>query len=232
MLKKEKIKNKKGKKVMKEKEFKKYGQEVLLTVLKIASKKLEKLKEIEDLSGAEIVKNKIIAPYEKLYGLFLELEEDAVSKDKLEELKKTIEKLRKQNSLDISVIEKNMKIRERLKEESGAKTVEKFFKYNLKKLTNKMDMIKEKYLLFYEKEEELENLLKDAIQEDEQFDILGRLQPIREELSKLEREYIENEKNIGIFKKKLESRWPYEIYGLISEEKLLGAYKELFKMED
>ncbi|MGL4211349.1 MAG: hypothetical protein ACRCRT_07345, partial [Cetobacterium somerae] len=81
-------------------------------------------------------------------------------------------------------------------------------------------------------EQNLENLLKDTIQEEEQFDIIYKLQPVREKLRDTEDKYLVVEKDINQLKKKLESKWPYEIYGVVSEEELLETYKEAFKMED
>lgn len=217
---------------MKNKNFKEYGIEILLTVLKIASTQLDKLKEIGDLSGAEILESSVIIPYEKIYGLLLETDVEKISNEELEKLKTIVEQIREKNKIKNSIIENNIKIRKELKENSGAKTVEKFFKYNLKKLNDKKSIIKEKYLEYYDKEEKLENLLKDTIQEKDQFDIINELHPIRENLSRLEREYLKNEEKIAMFEKKIESKWTYEIYGLISEAELLKTYKDVFKMEE
>lgn len=43
-----------------------YAQEVILTVLKMTSTQLDKLREMGDLSGVEILEEKVIVPYERI----------------------------------------------------------------------------------------------------------------------------------------------------------------------
>lgn len=215
-----------------ERDFKNYSLEVILTVLKITSNQLDKMKEIGDLSGTEILQEKVIAPYEKIYGALLEMDMDKMSSDEIENFKKTLEDIREKNGLTVEGIEKSLELRGKYRGHSGSEVVEKFYKYNLNRLLDRKDKIVEKYNELATEEENLENLLKDTIQEVDQFDIIDRLQPVREKLREIEKKYIAVEEDIKVLKGKLESKWPSEIYGVISEEELLETYKDTFKMED
>ena len=217
---------------MKRDEFILYAQEVILTVLKTTSLQLDKLKEIGDLSGVEILEEKVLVPYERIYGALLEMKIDKMDSKEFEAFENMVEEIREKNNLSIDMIEENLEKREKLEGKSGAIVVKRFFKYNLNRLLDRKDKIVEKYNKLAMEEQKLENLLKDTIQEEEQFDIIYKLQPVREKLRDTEDKYLVVEKDINQLKKKLESKWPYEIYGVVSEEELLETYKEAFKMED
>ncbi|MGL5355499.1 MAG: hypothetical protein ACRDAQ_02945 [Cetobacterium sp.] len=217
---------------MKKEKFRAYSQEVILTVLKITSSQIDKLKEIGDLSGVELLEDKVIKSYERIYGALLEMKVENMPEDEFKAFKEMVEEIREKNSLSIEKIEDYLFRREKLKNNSGATVVKKFFKYNLNRLLDNKDKLLETYNILSNEEEKLENLLKDTIQEEEQFDIIYKLQPVREKLRDVEEKYLSVEKDITQIKRKLESKWPYEIYGVISEEELLETYKEAFKMED
>lgn len=217
---------------MKRDEFRDYAQEVILTVLKITSTQLDKLKEMGDISGEEILTEKVLLPYEKIYGALLEIKVDEMSEEEFNSFKEMVEEIREKNSLSFEKIQKSLKKRVELKDKSGATVIKKFFKYNLNRLLDKKDKITSRYNELVTEEQNLENLLKDTIQEEEQFDIIYKLQPVREKLRDIESKYLSVEKDINQLKKKLESRWPSDIYGVISEEELLETYKEAFKVED
>lgn len=217
---------------MEREKFRAYAQEVVLTVLKMTSVQIDKLREMGDLSGVEILEEKVIAPYEKIYGALLEMKVESMSDEDFKPFENMVEEIRKKNSLSEEKVLNNLKKREELKGKSGATVVKRFFKYNLNRLLDRKDKIAEKYNELALKEENLENLLKDTIQEEEQFDIIYKLQPVREKLRDIEAKYLAVETDINQLKRKLESKWPYEVYGVISEEELLETYKEAFKMED
>ncbi|WP_297597380.1 hypothetical protein [uncultured Cetobacterium sp.] len=217
---------------MKKDKFREYALEVALTVLKISSTQLDKLKEKGDLSGVEILQEKVICPYERIYGALLEMKVDKMSDEEFNSFKEMVEELRVKNSLTTEAIENALKRRDDLKNNSGSKVVEKFYKYNINRLLDKKSKIVEVFNSLGIEEQKLENLLKDTIQEEEQFDIIYKLQPVREKLRDVEIKYVKVEKDIDELKKKLESKWPYEIYGVVSEKELLETYKEAFKTED
>ena len=217
---------------MEREKFRAYAQEVVLTVLKMASVQIDKLREMGDLSGVEILEEKVIAPYEKIYGALLEMKVESMSDEDFKPFEDMVEEIREKNSLSEEKVLNNLKKREELKGKSGATVVKRFFKYNLNRLLDRKDKIAEKYNELALKEENLESLLKDTIQEEEQFDIIYKLQPVREKLRDIEAKYLAVDTDINQLKRKLESKWPYEVYGVISEEELLETYKEAFKMED
>ena len=209
-----------------------YAQEIILTVLKTTSLQLDKLKESGDLSGVELLEEKVLIPYERIYGALLEMKIDKMDNKEFEDFQNMIEEIREKNKLSMVEVEENLEKRERFKDKSGAIVVKRFYKYNLNRLLDKKDKIVKKYNELAVQEQNLENLLKDTIQEDEQFDIIYELQPVRAKLRDIEERYLSVERDINQLKKKLESKWPYEIYGVISEKELLKTYKEAFKMED
>ena len=209
-----------------------YAQEIILTVLKTTSLQLDKLKESGDLSGVELLEEKVLIPYERIYGALLEMKINKMDNKEFEDFQNMIEEIREKNKLSMVEVEENLEKRERFKDKSGAIVVKRFYKYNLNRLLDKKDKIVKKYNELAVQEQNLENLLKDTIQEDEQFDIIYELQPVRAKLRDIEDRYLSVERDINQLKKKLESKWPYEIYGVISEKELLKTYKEAFKMED
>ena len=217
---------------MEREKFRAYAQEVILTVLKMTSVQIDKLREMGDLSGVELLEEKVITPYEKIYGALLEMKVESMSDEEFKPFEEMVEEIRVKNSLSKDKVLENLEKRAELKGNSGATVVKRFFKYNLNRLLDKKDKITDKYNELALEEQNLENLLKDTIQEEEQFDIIYKLQPVREKLRDTEDKYLVVEKDINQLKKKLESKWPYEIYGVVSEEELLETYKEAFKMED
>ncbi|MGL4358363.1 hypothetical protein [Cetobacterium sp.] len=217
---------------MERERFRVYAQEVILTVLKMTSVQIDKLREMGDLSGVEILEEKVVIPYEKIYGALLEMKVENMSDDEFKPFEEMVEEIREKNSLSVEKVLENLEKREKLKGISGATVVKRFFKYNLNRLLDKKDKITEKYNELALEEQNLENLLKETIQEEEQFDIIYKLQPVREKLREIEQRYLSVERDINQLKRKLESKWPYEIYGVVSEEELLETYKEAFKMED
>ncbi|MGL4987980.1 MAG: hypothetical protein ACRCYM_02850 [Cetobacterium sp.] len=217
---------------MKKEKFRAYATEIILTVLKMTSSQIDKLKEMGDLSGVELLEDKVVKSYEKIYGALLEMKVENMPEEEFTAFKEMVEEIREKNNLSTSQIENYLSKREEFKNNSGAIVVKRFFKYNLNRLLDKKDKILEKYNLLASEEQNLENLLKDTIQEEEQFDIIYKLQPVREELREIEVKYLRVEKDIEQLKRKFESKWPYEIYGVVSEEELLETYKEAFKMEE
>lgn len=217
---------------MERKEFKKYAIEVVLTVLKMSSVQMDKLKDIGDLSGTEILQEKVITPYERIYGALLEMNVEKMDDEEFKSFQDMVEEIRTKNNVSKEQVETAMIKRVENKGRSGAKVVEKFYKYNLNRLLDNKEKVVEAFDKYSIEEQKLENLLKDTVQEQEQFDIIYELQPVREKIREIEQKYISLEKEINEVKTKLESKWPYEIYGVVSEEELLETYKETFKMEE
>ncbi|MGL5089013.1 MAG: hypothetical protein ACRC6Z_06125, partial [Cetobacterium sp.] len=122
---------------MEKEKFRAYAQEVILTVLKITSAQIDKLKELGDLSGVELLEEKVITSYERIYGALLEMKVENMSEDEFVAFQNMLEEIREKNKLPIEKIEKYISRRESLKNHSGASVVKKFFKYNLNRILDK-----------------------------------------------------------------------------------------------
>lgn len=216
---------------MKREKFKKYGQEIMLMVLRTTSKKIEELEKIGDISGREILEKDVITPYEKIYKSLSDMEIDNYTDEEFEYLKKTLEDIREKNSLAVAEVNKNLELREKNRGKSGSEVVERFFKYELNRALDRKDEIQKRYEKLLERENILQLELGNAIQEEEQFEIIYSLHPIKKEMRELEEKYLEMEKNIKNIKNKIDSKWYYEIYGIISEEELLKTYKNIYNIK-
>ena len=108
---------------MKKEEFISYAQEVILTVLKITSTQLDKLREMGDISGEEILTEKVLLPYEKIYGALLEMKVDKMNEEEFNSFKDMVEEIREKNRLPLEKIQETLKKREELKNKSGAKKI-------------------------------------------------------------------------------------------------------------
>lgn len=211
--------------------FKEYGIEIMLIVLRKTLKKIEEFEKKGDISGKEILEKEVIIPYENIYKSLLEIEIDKYTEEEFEYLKKTLEDIRIKNLIEKEEIEKNIELRRKYKGKSGLEVVERFFRYELNRALDRKDEIQKYYSVLLEKENELQLQLSDAIQEEEQFDIIYSLQPVRKEMRELEEKYLDIEKNIKNIKNRIDSKWYYEIYGIISEEELLKTYKNIYNIK-
>lgn len=212
--------------------FLNYMKEIILYVLRETQKRIDEFDKIGDLSGSEILSDKVIKPYEKIYKALLSSKIDELKDDEFEYLKNMLEDIKEKNCIDEKKIEQLMKRRVELKGKSGAEVVEKFYKYSLNRALEKKDKIVEKYNDLCKEEQNLDYLLKETIQEQEQFDIIYKLQPVREKIRAIEDKYIVIEDEIKKIKNRLENRWSFEIYGVIPESELLEVYKSVFDIKE
>ena len=70
--------------------------------------------------------------------------------------------------------------------------------------------------------------LSNAIQEKEQMEIIDKLQPIRQEYRKIEKQIDIYQKGIEEAEKILENKWQYEIYGTREEKELKDVFLEVY----
>ncbi len=170
------------------KEFIKYAREVCLQNLFLADNIKVDLKNQDNLYEVERIEKEIIPVYENIY---LSLDKEILfnlykeNKKVFDQLKKTIDKMKKDSNLKDEYIKTQIKKREDLKGKSGAEVVEKFFKYKIKELKKIKGDLLEKINKLLDKEEKLNSDLSNAIQEVEQLEIMEKLQPIRAEFRKL-----------------------------------------------
>ena len=82
---------------------------------------------------------------------------------------------------------------------------------------------KEKQFMIRQKE--LEKELADTIQAEDEIKVFEKLRDNGKKLDDLDIKIQKLEEKIAEIKYNIESRWPYEIYGLISKEKLYEEVK-------
>ena len=112
-------------------DFTKYAKEVCLQNLFLADNIKVDLKNQDNLYEVEKIEKEIISVYENIFlsldeGFLLNLYEENTKAFK--QLEETIEKMRKDANLKDEYIESQIKKREKLKGNSGAEVVEKFFR--------------------------------------------------------------------------------------------------------
>ena len=212
-------------------EILKFSTEVILQVFVKINKRVEELKNNDEISALEILQNEVIPKYEKLYkGLKTEIKDDEeIDIEKFENIKKYIYDIMKENSFTEEFIRTQMKLREKFQGESGAEVVKKLFEYEKKQMENTKYNLLDKVNKVLDKEDKLAMDLKNAIQEEEQIECIYKLQPVREEYRALEEKVLRVQKNIDDLKKKLDSEWTYEIYGTISKDEMLNTYNQTMK---
>lgn len=212
-------------------EILKFSTEVILQVFVKINKRVEELKNNDEISALEILQNEVIPKYEKLYkGLKTEIKDDEeIDIEKFENIKKYIYDIMKENSFTEEFIRTQMKLREKFQGESGAEVVKKLFEYEKKQMKNTKYNLLDKVNKVLDREDKLAMDLKNAIQEEEQIECIYKLQPVREEYRALEEKVLRVQKNIDDLKKKLDSEWTYEIYGTISKDEMLNTYNQTMK---
>lgn len=212
-------------------EILKFSTEVILQVFVKINKRVEELKNNDEISALEILQNEVIPKYEKLYkGLKTEIKDDEeIDIEKFENIKKYIYDIMKENSFTEEFIRTQMKLREKFQGESGTEVVKKLFEYEKKQMENTKYNLLDKVNKVLDREDKLAMDLKNAIQEEEQIECIYKLQPVREEYRALEEKVLRVQKNIDDLKKKLDSEWTYEIYGTISKDEMLNTYNQTMK---
>lgn len=215
-------------------EILKFSIEVILQIFIKINRRLDELNNNGEISAVEILENEVIPKYEKLLkGLKAEIIEDdqekSIDSEKIENIKKYIFDIMKENNLTEEFIDSQIKIREELKDNSGAEVVKKLFEYEKKQMENTKYNLLDKVSSVLDREDKLAMDLKNAIQEEEQIECIYRLQPVREEYRALEEKILRVQKNIDNINKKLDSQWAYEIYGTISKDDMLNTYNQTMK---
>ena len=208
-------------------DFIKYAKEVCLQNLFLADNIKVDLKNQDNLYEVERIEKEVISVYENIY---LSLDEEFLlnlykeNKKVFKQLEDTIEKMKKDANLKDEYIKTQIKKREKLKGNSGAEVVEKFFKYKIKELKKIKGDLLQKLNKLLDKEEKLNLDLSNAIQEVEQLEIIDKLQPIRSEFRNLSIQLDKYQKELEETENKLLKKWYYEIYGTTNKEILLKAY--------
>ena len=207
--------------------YKEYGQEVMLQVLRILNSQKENLLEKGDLSGAEIIENEVVPKFERLYDAFCDPEmEEKVEEN--ENIKKALEDIMNTYALTPEFIKEQVRKREMYKDISGAEVVKNLFNYELRELEGKKAELLEKANEILDREAALEHELRESIQEVDQMAAMEKLIPVRNEYGKVATKIMEFQNKIDILRERVEKRWPYEIYGTIPKEEMMEIYKNLW----
>lgn len=209
----------------------KFCIEVILQVLKLTDNKIKQLREIGDLSGAEILEKDVVEKYEKFYGGLTGEGIKEFKEEELTRIREHIENIMIKNNLSKEYIESQLALREKLKGDSGAEVIKRFFQYEKKELEKTKYDLLERVSKVLDEEERVSMLMKNAIQEEEQIEYIYQLQPIREEYRNLESKVFKVQDKIDLLKKKLDSEWYYEIYGTVSKNEMLKTYNEVMKKD-
>lgn len=206
----------------------KFGLEVTLQSLAIAFKKYEKLKEIGDLSGCELIEKEFFSKYEQLYSCFLDSENFEKEIINHESIEKILNDILEKNSLSKEFILAQMKKRESLKGHSGAEVVKKLFEFEKKELLSKESKLLRRANDVLRDEFKLNEELSNAIQLSEQVEIIDKLSPLRSEFREIEQKLKDLSDKVKIIEEKLLKKWYYDIYGTIEEKILLNTYGDVF----
>lgn len=207
----------------------KFSIEVILQVFKSVNKKIDELKKIGDISAIEILERDVIPKYEKLYGGLTGEEIKKFDEEQLAALKKYIKDIMKENNFNEEYIKKQMELREKLKGDSGAEVVKRFFQYEKKELEKTKYELLDRADKILEEEEKLSMEMKNAVQEEEQIEYIYKLQPVRAEFRKIEEKMLKIQEKLNVLNKRLTSEWSYEIYGTLSKDEMLKTYNKIMK---
>lgn len=210
------------------KNFKEFALEVILQCLALANEKVEKLKDLGDLSGYELLEKEYIPKYEKLYLAINSEELEKVYGEGFLALEKTLKEIMEKNSFSEEFIKDKISLRNSLGENSGSLVVKRFYEYELKEVKNKKEKLLEEADSILEEEFKVNNELSNAIQQEEQMEIIYKLHPLREKFRILDKEITRLQGLEEELNKKLQSKWRYEIYGTVNQEKL----KKIFGKEE
>lgn len=207
----------------------KFSIEVILQVFKSVNKKIDELKKIGDISAIEILERDVIPKYEKLYGGLTGEEIKKFDEEQLAAIKKYIKDIMEENNFNEEYIKKQMELREKLKGDSGAEVVKRFFQYEKKELEKTKYELLDRADKILEEEEKLSMEMKNAVQEEEQIEYIYKLQPVRAEFRKIEEKMLKIQEKLNVLNKRLTSEWPYEIYGTLSKDEMLKTYNKIMK---
>lgn len=214
------------------KEIIEYGREICLQNLLLMTRLKEDLSQKGDISGVEKLDKDVLPIYENIYFSLEEEQIKAMIEEKtefLEKIEENLEKILKNSDLNREFILEQLQKRKELKGKSGAEVIKKFNTYKLKNYKKQRAELLNKINSILDEEEKLNLKLSNAIQEEEQLEIIEKIQPIREK-------YREFEKKFNIFQKEIEhseniinKKWPYEIYGTREEKEFLDVFLKVYE---
>ena len=211
---------------MKFEEFKAFGLEVILKVLKKVDNEIKKYRDLEDYEGVQTLETDVLLKYEKLYNGFISEEIDNISEDQLKSLYSSLLDIMKQNKLDMDYIQREMEKREDLRGRSGAEAVKNLYNYQITEMEAKKLTLLEKAEDILDQEAVLEASLREAVQEDEEMEIIERMPEVRRVYSELSDKIMAIQSKIDYLKERVDKKWPCDVYGTISKDELMEVFKK------
>lgn len=201
------------------------GKELSLHLLELFQKENKKAIDYNDLDKSKTILNELIPKFEKLFFEFsLEVPEE-FEEDEVEKVEELVYKILEEYDLDEELLWEKVRLRLSLGENSGSFVVKKLFEIQLKDLEKSLNSFLSIEKEYFEKEKKLEKALADCIQADEELEAFEKLREHGKKIDELDEKIVKLEEKINELRYNLESRWPYEIYGTISKEKLYEEVK-------
>lgn len=202
------------------------GKEISLYLLELFQKEEKKAVDYNDIDKSKKIKAELIPKFEKLFFEFSLETPDEFEEEELDKVEELVYSLLKEYDLNEEELWERVRIRLELLENSGSPVVKKLFEIQLKDLETSLNLLLSKEKEYIIKERELEKNLADAIQADEELEVFEKLREHGKKLDELDIKIIKLEEKISELRYNLEMRWPYEIYGIITKEKLYEEVKK------
>lgn len=200
------------------------GKEISLYLLELFQKEEKKAIDYNDIDKSKTIKTELIPKFEKLFFEFSLEAPEEFEEEELDKVEELVYNLLKEYNLNEEELWERVRIRLELLENSGSPVVKRLFEIQLKDLENSLNLLLAKEKEYIIKERELEKNLADVIQADEELEVFEKLRDHGKKLDELDVKIIKLEEKIFELRYNLEMRWPYEIYGIVTKEKL---YKEV-----
>lgn len=201
------------------------GKEMSLYLLELFQKEQKKAFEINDLDKVKSINMDVIPKFEKLFFEFSLEVPDEFQENEVEKVEELVYKLIDEYKIDEELMWERVRTRLELAENSGSSVVKNLFEIQLKDLEKSLNIFLDKEKQLMSKQKELEKELADTIQAEDEIKVFEKLRDHGKKLDDLDIKIQKLEEKIAEIKYNIESRWPYEIYGLISKEKLYEEVK-------
>lgn len=196
------------------------GKELSLYMLELFQKESKKANQLNDLDKVKFMNTEAIPKFEKLFSEFSLEIPDEFEESEVEKVEELVYKLLEEYSIEEELMWERVRIRLQLGENSGSFVVKNLFTIQLKDLQKNLNIFLDKESQLLIRQKELEKELADTIQADDELKVFEKLRDHGKKIDDLDIKIQKLEEKITEIKYNIESRWPYEIYGIISKEKL------------
>lgn len=202
------------------------GKELSLYMLEVFQKESNKAKKNEDFDKFKKLQEDFIPKFEKFYFEFSLEIGDEFDRLEIEKVENIVNKLIEEYNLDEEILWVRVRKRLELEGNSGAEVVKKLFEVKLKELQEKLSEMLDLEYKFSKIQKELEKELADVIQQEEEAEIFEKIIAHGKKIDLLDTKIQKIEAKIYELQYNIESKWQYEIYGLVSKETLYTEVKK------